>query len=879
MMEEALLLLSIMGDEGSQMDPAATTGSSTSSRPSPNSVCSLLQQQPQQQLSGGGRIHADAHGGTGMCSDVTKNAGQLLNKDSYESLPMASNCTGDSMDTIIHGEPIETNNDEITNGRTLSSHAHVAVPSMKLLLPAEKNSISIHPDDFQDLYNQWAAMLGGTNGAHPRGSTTYPSITRREGDYKEKLQQSEFIKSENDHLLLGAATAAVDDTIFGDETEINTHHHHHRHHHHRDTETHIEQPHLADRCQTYHTMTSDHDAVMNVGNESSSRYASLESLQHNSTTATTTTTAAAAAATTVVTSFDERDMLAKAAPTTAATTTATALLPLEVDNNIDILKNRLDAVLEGAMQSGFGDFNLETTGRRRSTGCILKRNEDHAFHKNLNPLMSALLEPLLAIDEGSMEWRNLILQDFEERQKVLDADKSLQHVEFFVHPLHQAEDPQEQRQRLFPCSDDDVSVMTSDSAASKWSLGSTYANWFGTRTGNRRTGGMKRGTRSGRRFIDLTANVIYDDLDDDNVSEGDDDQEEDDSLGKVDENATLYSIPVQKCLEPKEPDDERSEARQFLDLTSEVDYHDQQQQQQHLEEPGHGKRAAFAWMGRQGSMSSIFISRADLSSKAINVSMRNKAPLDDFDDSASESSEDDDPHTLTPWEAADAAFIDSVHEIASNLERKLNQKGFESPYWSTDEIIPPFEGLHQKIKNTIKTKKVSEPAPSGSASKKNADQPASTISGSKVSRVSLRLSSKIGDIVGRRSLPTPIQHDSTGGYDDLGMRTLHRDDDAYLKNFLYKYRPDGFCTLPLVLANGLEKRLEPETVGVALDILHKLTSPLRRRNQSSMPAVSEEDDDEMLGDASDKSGDHMAKGSNGDLPLLILADMDTQDDC
>ena len=89
-----------------------------------------------------------------MCSDVTKNAEQSLIKDSYESLPMASDCTGDSMDTIIHDEPIVTNNDEITNGRTLSSHVHVAVPSMKLLLPAVKNSISIHPVDFQDRYNQ-----------------------------------------------------------------------------------------------------------------------------------------------------------------------------------------------------------------------------------------------------------------------------------------------------------------------------------------------------------------------------------------------------------------------------------------------------------------------------------------------------------------------------------------------------------------------------------------------------------------------------------------------------------------------------------------------------------------------------------------------------
>jgi hypothetical protein len=56
--------------------------------------------------------------------------------------------------------------------------------------------------------------------------------------------------------------------------------------------------------------------------------------------------------------------------------------------------------------------------------------------------------------------------------------------------------------------------------------------------------------------------------------------------------------------------------------------------------------------------------------------MRNKSPLDDVDGSALESSEDDNRHAMTPWEAAHAASIEGVHKIASNLERKLNQKGF-----------------------------------------------------------------------------------------------------------------------------------------------------------------------------------------------------------
>lgn len=501
-----------------------------------------------------------------------------------------------------------------------------------------------------------------------------------------------------------------------------------------------------------------------------------------------------------------------------------------------------------------------------STGSLYTGGTDYDYHKNLNPTVSALLEPLLAIDEGSMEWRNLILQDFVERQKRLDAVIALKHIEYFVHPLHDAEDPQEQRRRLFPCSDDDVSVMTTDSVSSRWSLAVTYSSWFGTRSGSRRFSGIKT-KRSGRRFIDLTIHCPYDDIDDDDLFECDDEDGDDASLGKSD-TATLYSIPVQ-AFRTKETGEERSEARQFLDLTHEID-HDPQ----HLEGAGQSKRSGFAWMGRQGSMSSLFGSHADIVNT--NVSKCDKYTLDVFDDAASSNSEEDDPRALTPWEAADAAFMESVHEIASNLERKLNEKGFESPYWSTESIIPPFEGLHEKIKNMIERIKKEADAPPCVVAKVpeiEANRQINGIGGSKVSRVSLRLSAKFNDIAGRRSLP--IQQDSTGGYDDLGMRTLHRDDDAYLKNFLYSYRPDGFCTLPVVLANGLEKSLDHDTVHVALNILEDLTSPLRRRQRTSMPMVSEESEG-LLADMSDASYNAskttMQDESIGDLQTFLLAE-------
>jgi hypothetical protein len=92
--------------------------------------------------------------------------------------------------------------------------------------------------------------------------------------------------------------------------------------------------------------------------------------------------------------------------------------------------------------------------------------------------------------------------------------------------------------------------------------------------------------------------------------------------------------------------------------------------------------------------------------------------------------------------------------------------------------------------------------------------------------------------------------DDLGGYDDLGMRTLHRNDQAYLKQFLYDYRRDGTCSLPLVLASGLEKHLGDVALeDAALGILTNLTSPLRRRRSeiaSDMPTLQEEGEDGFL---------------------------------
>jgi hypothetical protein len=202
-------------------------------------------------------------------------------------------------------------------------------------------------------------------------------------------------------------------------------------------------------------------------------------------------------------------------------------------------------------------------------------------------------------------------------------------------------------------------------------------------------------------------------------------------------------------------------------------------------------------------------------------------------------------YSTAAWEAADAAFIANVKDVASNLERALNDQGLESPFWTAERIVPPFRELHSKLKENMDRIKKEEETPVAPPPTPVAIP--ETKKSKKVVRLSRRSSFEFGD---RRTV-RPL--DELGGYDDLGLRTLHRDDRVYLKQFLYDYRRDGTCSLPLVLAGGLEKQLGGETIEAALGILASLTSPLRRcrpdeRRRSAilaeeMATVQEEGDD------------------------------------
>ena len=71
--------------------------------------------------------------------------------------------------------------------------------------------------------------------------------------------------------------------------------------------------------------------------------------------------------------------------------------------------------------------------------------------------------------------------------------------------------------------------------------------------------------------------------------------------------------------------------------------------------------------------------------------------------------------------------------------------------------------------------------------------------------------------------------DNFAGLDDLQTSTFHGSD--FLRQFLYRKRVDQSCALPIVLANGLDKRLAPDTSNVAGGIMAMLTNPLRSYRQ------------------------------------------------
>lgn len=159
----------------------------------------------------------------------------------------------------------------------------------------------------------------------------------------------------------------------------------------------------------------------------------------------------------------------------------------------------------------------------------------------------------------------------------------------------------------------------------------------------------------------------------------------------------------------------------------------------------------------------------------------NDKPLDedeediDYDDVAT--------YVVDSWGQADAAFIQQIHEVSDNLEEELSSKGIESPYRKATEVFPSFSDLHYQIQNELRHKK--------RESKKN------------------------------------LTNDGDKSY---GIRQSYFQ-RQFVGQFLYEKRGDGSCSLPLVLAYGLEKRLSSFDAKRANETLKRLKSPLNGRRK------------------------------------------------
>jgi hypothetical protein len=411
----------------------------------------------------------------------------------------------------------------------------------------------------------------------------------------------------------------------------------------------------------------------------------------------------------------------------------------------------------------------------------------------------------------------------------------------FVHPLHKVEGLNEPKLSII--LEDDVSVLSGESEPSKWSTSAANnshvkSSFKRSSLSSTRNLSKRNSVRhSSRRFLDLTINGGRDFSDEDeelkksSVDENETDDDSDDNFPTiVHETSTIFAIPVLSIAKEKESG--RSEARRFIDLT--CDEEDDIPPPMEVTSTS-SKRFLLGWIGRQDTSRTMDIQN---SSSTLHMDAQNIGPCSspsqllitnvekttDHDcDTSVNSDYEDDAMILTPWEAADVAFIEGVHEIARNLERSMNDQGLESPFWAAEEVFPLFQDVHSKLKDNMNKRVTKYSYPILST---RGDDTAKSSIGSKVSRLTCRLS----DDLTRKH----VLQDSMGGYDDLGMRALHRDDRAYLKTFLYELRRDGSCSLPMVLARGLEKQLCNTAIHFALGVINDLTSPLRSRRQNPM---------------------------------------------
>mmetsp|Transcript_28911 Transcript_28911/g.43660 ORF Transcript_28911/g.43660 Transcript_28911/m.43660 type:complete len:509 (+) Transcript_28911:200-1726(+) len=441
--------------------------------------------------------------------------------------------------------------------------------------------------------------------------------------------------------------------------------------------------------------------------------------------------------------------------------------------NEDIIARRFCA-LNG---SQLDRLSLDQFRHWRSTGNIDAQSTKQKAFRTVDLKLSSLVDPSIELKTKAMKWRTRLLNDKDDMKELFKALYVLDITEKYSHPL--LGDGSERLQ--------DNSVGEASTATS------CVEPEHSTRSKNSRTGGSgnDRSTQSHsliRKLLDSSLHRGRDEECEKNASDEDDQTTDELSCS----TASSFSIPTLNLRRKKEAG--ASVTRQFLDLTD---------GNEDEEPPPECKRQILrrmtSWMGN--------ISNENLVNNNDEFGFENhmSAVCEDSegiieDDSKSEDGEEMSAEEIAAWDKANAILIEEVHEISGRLETILNERGFESPYWNAEEVIPQFMGLHSQIKENTDRKR------------KGIEEP-------------------VEDTV---DIPTSVSFsmnfdDLAGGYDDLGMRRIQRCDRSYLKKFFYDKKVDGTCSLPNVLVTGLEKRLPDETVEAAIDIIDELTSPIRRR--------------------------------------------------
>lgn len=241
---------------------------------------------------------------------------------------------------------------------------------------------------------------------------------------------------------------------------------------------------------------------------------------------------------------------------------------------------------------------------------------------------------------------------------------------------------------------------------------------------------------------------------------------------------SVFSVPI-SCERSRVIRDENC-CRQFLDLTEEV--------------PTRTKRLLSTRM----SISNYFLDTSTLETADFSDDDDDDYnSVEDNGDSDDESIEDQDP-----WANANAALVKEVHEVSRRLEEELENEGIESPFTKATAVFPSFGDFHKQVGRELNDLKT------------------------ETRKAVLRKSS----MQLRRSLDMTETFFEEPAY----LKRKESRQRNYLRQYFYEKGAET-CSLPLVLAYGLEKRLSEDATRIAVDILHELTSPLRCFRNEKIP--------------------------------------------